>query len=643
MSTTFLDRAKVALRYGIPVVPALPKAKATIIGSKEATTDAATIENWDKQNSDYNSALVAQAKIGGIWILDCDSPEVREQIEKATGKKLPDTFTVQSASAGHRYFRQNEESLKRLKNFSGKKDGKEFFSVRFDNMYCVGPLSIHPSGAIYKVVRDAVPVEAPSWLIDWLVAQMGEEKPQVTASLNGPMIPRGSHDTELTRIAGKLRAAGMEEESMTDALIEVCEKRCENYGNDYREMCQKIAHSICKKPVGDGSIQLTSDGKTAEEIVAQSQTVPVTQDLIDANFPRYDGKPSTKPRMLIDGFLMGGANFFGSLSGIGKSWIALAVAKALVTGEPLFGVFPVKEKVPALYLIPESDESDFKYRLGVMRMPENSELFRYRTISQGQTLALTNELVLAAIKELHHNGKYPRVLVIVDTAVRFMIAGKDMSSATNNNLSNDAERLLSPEISADILFLHHSPKAASKADVTLQTALRDTSDFGAMANCVWALQRDEKLFDYGDGPEEFDMINVKFRGPDKPRAFRLRLKRGAHDGENDGRPVSVIDELGTLEYVNAAEHGANLADRLEIILRSDPNKGMRALKDELRMRSEKIKELAASCGWKQRPVDAYDPATRRTKKHFIWTQIGVAPARSTGANDEADVIDLDAA
>jgi hypothetical protein len=119
--------------------------------------------------------------------------------------------------------------------------------------------------------------------------------------------------------------------------------------------------------------------------------------------------------------------------------------------------------------------------------------------------------------------------------------------------------------------------------MTLENTLRDTGDFGAMSNCVWALQRDEKLFDYGDGPEEMDMINVKFRGPDKPQQFRLRLKRMAHDGENEGRPVSVIDELGTLECVGAAEHSAGLGDRLDIILRSDPNIGMRALKDELRL------------------------------------------------------------
>jgi hypothetical protein len=300
------------------------------------------------------------------------------------------------------------------------------------------------------------------------------------------------------------------------------------------------------------------------------------------------------------------------------------VAKALVTGEALFGVFPVKEKTPVLYLIPESDDSDFKYRLGVIRMPTNSELFRYRTISQGQTLRLTNDLVLAAIKQLHNDGRYPRVLVIVDTAVRFMLEGKDMSSATNNNLSHEAEVLQSPEVQADILFLHHSPKAASKADVTLENTLRDTGDFGAMSNCVWALQRDEKLFDYGDGPEEMDMINVKFRGPDKPQQFRLRLKRAPKAGGNEGRPVSVIDELGTLECVGAAERNASVGDRLDIILRSDPNIGMRALKDELRLGYTKIKELAATRGWKQVPVKAYDPVTRGTKKHFVWTQIGLA-------------------
>src|SRR4029077_16602598 len=111
------------------------------------------------------------------------------------------------------------------------------------------------------------------------------------------------------------------------------EERFDDYGSDYVQMCEKVAHSIGKKPAGDGPIPLV--------LHEAQQSAPVTPDLIEENFPKYDGKPAPKPRMLIEGFLMGGVNFFGSHSGVGKTWIGLAVTKALVTGEALFGVFPV--------------------------------------------------------------------------------------------------------------------------------------------------------------------------------------------------------------------------------------------------------------------------------------------------------------
>ena len=76
------------------------------------------------------------------------------------------------------------------------------------------------------------------------------DSPKLPATVTGDKIPYGSHDSELTRIAGKLRYDGIEENSIADALIEVCEKRCENYGSDYKDMCRKIAHSIGKKPIG---------------------------------------------------------------------------------------------------------------------------------------------------------------------------------------------------------------------------------------------------------------------------------------------------------------------------------------------------------------------------------------------------------
>jgi hypothetical protein len=78
---------------------------------------------------------------------------------------------------------------------------------------------------------------------------------------------------------------------------------------------------------------------------------------------------------------------------------------------------------------------------------------------------------------------------------------------------------------------------------------------------------------------------------------------------------------------------------------------MRSLKDELRLGYTKIKELAATRGWKQVPVKAYDPVTRGTRKHFVWTQIGIVEGKPVSAasegplrgEDRADVIDLDVA
>jgi hypothetical protein len=76
------------------------------------------------------------------------------------------------------------------------------------------------------------------------------EKKSIDASPSGDKISHGEHAYELNRIAGKLRHDGMEEDTIAAALIEICEKRCVNYGDDYVEMCERLARKICEKPIG---------------------------------------------------------------------------------------------------------------------------------------------------------------------------------------------------------------------------------------------------------------------------------------------------------------------------------------------------------------------------------------------------------
>jgi RepB DNA-primase N-terminal domain/Protein of unknown function (DUF3987) len=98
-----------------------------------------------------------------------------------------------------------------------------------------------------------------------------ESERKASPSLVGDKIPYGQHDTELFRIACKLRQDGMEEEGIYNAIVEVCEKRALNFGSDYREMSRKCARSACKYPVGSATVlQGGRDLQTGVQLIEPS-------------------------------------------------------------------------------------------------------------------------------------------------------------------------------------------------------------------------------------------------------------------------------------------------------------------------------------------------------------------------------------
>lgn len=292
---SFKDIAQPLIKRGVPVIPLLPRTKKAFSNDwpNLATSDPARILQWDSQYPDANIGCVGLAKPGGIWFFEIDDPYLCRRIESEESQKFPKTFRVRSSPGkGHIYFKHTPASLElaaRKAYYSlPRPNGQgEFCSARLNHAYVAGPGSIHPdTGLQYQLLSDNPIVEAPEWLISWIKKNLVDtEKLPVTASHEGPKIPRGSHDNELTRIAGRLRGAGMEVDSLTDALIEICEKRCEDYGSDYREMCEKIAHSIGKKPAGDGSIPLVHknvpSGLVASDIAQAAQARSIAMPVID--------------------------------------------------------------------------------------------------------------------------------------------------------------------------------------------------------------------------------------------------------------------------------------------------------------------------------------------------------------------------
>jgi hypothetical protein len=254
----YKDIALPLAERGIPTVPLRPRTKNAFLPDWQniATTDPAVIESWDNQYPNSNAGSVAKGELGRYWFLEVDDPTLPGQIEIETGFEIPKTFRVRSSPGkGHYYWKQSPSSIA-MGNITQPYVRNRNFSVRVNNEYVVSPGSWHPtSGRQYEVVSTHDIVEAPEWLIEWIIRQRIDNvstQKKIDLNINSTeRIPRGTHDVTLTAIAGKLRGAGLEENSLADALIEACEKRCDDYGPDYKEMCRKIAHSIAKKPVGE--------------------------------------------------------------------------------------------------------------------------------------------------------------------------------------------------------------------------------------------------------------------------------------------------------------------------------------------------------------------------------------------------------
>lgn len=639
----FLEIAEPLAQRGIPLTPVRPGTKRAFLPDfpTTATTNLEQIKAWDAQFPDHNAACVARAEEGGVFFWEVDSPDVLARVKAETGHDViaeVQTFRVRSRPGrGHFYFRVNAESLARLSNISQSYVKGGDWSLRVHREYVVAPNSLHPdTGKPYEALDWTVPIATcPLWLIDWLLSQRVNTTKAVETGKRwddglrneSGLIPQGKIHGWMLTVAGRMRAAEMEQDEIEPALLRLVHDNCQGPIDDSK--VRAMAKSICNFPPGtkpSESKQLTM-GSTGGVAAASTEITP--EQLLEA-FPAYDGSTPPAVPMLVDGFMPKGATFFGSLSGVGKTWVALDIVKALTSGEPLWGVYLVPEKVAVLYLIPEASAQEFCYRLGKMGMVQDLELFRYRTISEGVTQPLNSPLVYAMVKMLAQKRD---VVVVVDTAIRFL-RSSDENSSVENSLIKDTELLgaLAKETGHDVSFLiqHHSPKASKDAaEMTLENALRGTGDFGAMAHCVYALRRDEELYSGGDGPEEIDVKCVKPRNVfPPPLPFRLAMSRRPKPGEGDA-PVSYIDTVGSLHIIGNAGVKDAVVARFIAMIRDNPDLGMNHLSKELRVGKDTLRQLAASRGYRQ--TSAFAPSGR---KRLRWTKAvlempGGSPADTT--------------
>jgi hypothetical protein len=256
-----------------------------------ATRDLATAK---AAAGDGCKNVMLVGKRDGIWALDVDDPTILEDYEKIHGR-IP-SRRHRSVSGGLHLIFLPSEAAWQMGNTEEANDDDELFSVRVDNRYVLLPGSVaYPDNdtknplTFYEATDQSPLTEIPLELIEFLKARISARNKVtgnkgVDASLSGPKIPHGSHDNMLFKIGCKLRQIGLEEDGITNQLVEICEKRCENYGSDYQDMCRNKARQACKYPPGTDA-QLIISGSIPP--LTASVNEPKTLDLSE-EIPAFD-------------------------------------------------------------------------------------------------------------------------------------------------------------------------------------------------------------------------------------------------------------------------------------------------------------------------------------------------------------------
>ena len=246
--------------------------------------------------------------------------------------------------------------------------------------------------------------------------------------------------------------------------------------------------------------------------------------------------PRVAPSYIVDKIIPEKAyGFLFADSGVGKSYLAIALATSVVSGKPFLGRFPVK-KGSVLYLagedpdglLPRIDASFNRLSDGQIKTPEDHP--------KGFDILPEEFSLVDRLDEIIEEAKFRNCkLVIVDTLNCYF--QEDENSATEARRFNQAVKRLVRETGATVLVLHHTGKNQA-------AGMRGSTAFRAGADFVLRLERN-KEDDIIRLTQEKNRNDVNF----KPINLRL-VPQGVGRKDDSGKEYvnAVIIELSDEAY-----------------------------------------------------------------------------------------------
>lgn len=580
----FFDIAKPLAEKGFRVFPLIPKLKRPVKMAEgdhfdAATTDLDQLKLWDSEEPNANVGISPDEI---FCFLETDS----ETELKAACADLPpeiwDTTRVSSGRPDRAYyiFRQTQRTRAAvIRDKALRRDGKEnLFEFKAFRTLVTGPGSIHPdTGKPYNA--DWRPNPAfPNVLLDRLCDLYGAPKATNSEAMSEEA-KAGTDKLDAFLAYYDVAVLGDWFNKGRAWLIPIeCPWQSEhenaNQGTStcvvFTEGCGfgfDCKHRCANKNWHDFKAELQSRFPDKPKFrfmepmpeVASSSAVEPVKDW-RSRYLTFERIRDAKPvEFLIEGFLaLDSITALAAPVGQRKSLIALNVAHALCTGEPLFNYFKViKQPSRVIYLCPEMGLSSFSMRLKQIGLDSHI----------GQTL-FCQTMDDDSIKLSELDEELPGAVVIIDTLTRFVEGDQNSSE----DMSRFAKVIFSVKRrGATVVLLHHSIKGASAA-LTLDSAMRGSTELAAFVTCCWATRLQDPNDPY-HSPSL--LVNVKQRDFES-KPFEASCDKTCR--------MSMIDEPGKIAGTRA---DAAAESALASILKESPKMGINKLQEALRAAGHK--------------------------------------------------------
>lgn len=462
-----------ALSYtaqGYKVLPLKPRGKIplTTHGLKDAAQLQATIKEYWQNYPNANIGIVCD----GLLVLDFDGKagaESKGQLE-AKFEKLPRTWTIKTGGGtkaepkeqGEHYVYKVPTDLN-IRPGAGKY-GYAGLDIRANDSYIVAAPSV--TRLPYETIDNSPVADAPSWLIE-LAKQKQVPISQVSIPAGQP-IPEGQRNHALTSLAGTMRRRGMTQTEIEAALLATNQDRCQP-PLDSSEV-SRIAASVCNY---NPTAVPAPKKQTAHP--DNNKPTPLTLKLLS-------DVTSEVVKWLWHPYIP-----FGKLTllegdpGVGKSWLALAIATGVSLGHGL----PNQSELacgPVLLASAEDGLSDtIKPRLTAMQA--NTGI-----ISAIEDLFTLDE---AGFEQLEEKIiEVTPVLVIIDPLVAYLSGNMDINKANQVRFATARLHHLAEKYGPAIIAIRHLTKGGSLKPIYRGLG---SIDFTAAARSVLLAGQDPDL------------------------------------------------------------------------------------------------------------------------------------------------------